>query len=105
MVQFIFRFLIIALLFGSVDAAADAVHIDTEHNQGPGHLIHDHDENNSNVDDQNDSCDHYCHCTAQLGMIFSFSSKTSLTCTNSKISKFYLYHSRSISPLFRPPIV
>ena len=105
MVHYIFRFVIIALLFGSVDAVVDAVHIDSEHNQGPGHLIHDHDESNSNVDDQRDSCDHYCHCTAQLGMIFSYFTNTPQTCTISKIPNYHRFHSRPLPHLFCPPII
>lgn len=105
MAQFFIRLLFIALLFGSVDAAVDAVYIDTEHNQGPGHLIHDHDESKSNVNDQNDNCNHYCHCTVQLGMIFSYVLHTSHTCVISKTPIDYNYHSRSLSPLFRPPII
>lgn len=100
MAQFIIRFLFVALLFGSVDAAIDAVHIDIEHNQSPVHLIHDHDK----LDIDADSCNHYCHCTAQLGMIFTYASHVYRSSTISKIPDFYQYQAPPLTPLFRPPI-
>lgn len=104
MKQYLVSFLLLGLLFGSVDAAIDTVHIDIDHNQSPGHLIHDHDESSSNVGDQKDSCNHYCHCAAQLGMFFSYTTHMYPSCSISKITDFYRYHSPPLTPLFRPPI-
>jgi hypothetical protein len=102
MSQFIIRFLLIAFLFGSAEAAVDSVHIDIDHEEGSGHLIHD--EHKSNNDNEVDSCDHYCHCHAQLGMIHAYSLPSLKTYIINKIPNDYSHRFRPLPPLFRPPI-
>ena len=103
MSQLLIRFLLIAFLFGSVEAAVDSVKMDSDHNQDSQHLVHDHDKSNSS--DLEDSCDHHCHCAGQLGLIFAYCINSYQSFIIDKVSDTYSYRSQLSPPLFRPPII
>jgi len=102
MTQLLIRFLVIALLFSSAYAAAEAVCVDfdDQHKEQTSMLDHDI----SDTDNQNDCCDQFCQCLTQAGLIYTYSDSLSKTSLTSKISNYYNYYSLSPSPLFRPPI-
>jgi len=105
MAQFLIRILFIALIFSSVDAAIDTVHMDNAHTEGSGHLVHDFDDFNSGIDDPEDNCNHPCHCAQQIGALFSNTLYSFNTDDIDKISYYYQYQYQPLSPLFRPPII
>jgi hypothetical protein len=102
MPQLLIKFLLIAFLFGSVEAAVDSVQIDNDHAQDSQHLVHDHDKSNNS--DLEDDCEHHCHCAGQTGLTFSSSVKSVQTSVIVKISDTHSYRSNFSPPLFRPPI-
>lgn len=102
MAQLLIRFLLIAFLFGSVEATVDSMLIDSGHEQGSDHLIHDH--NKSNNSGAEEDCNHHCHCAGQLGLAFIYFIDSFQTAVIDKISDTYLYRSQLSPPLFRPPI-
>ena len=105
MSQLIIRLLFISLLFGSMNAAAETVCMDSHDVQDIDYLVFDHNDPLQDIDDQEDCCDHFCKCTSQLGIIFSRTSTINLSCVTSKIADYTHHHSRTLSPLFRPPII
>ena len=104
MTQVLSRLLIIALLFGSAEAAVDSMHIDGDHDSGNSHMLHDHDDPASDVDHNEDNCNHYCHCTHQMGALFTHTSSIFHTYYIETASHFYRYRYQPLSSLFRPPI-
>lgn len=95
--------LIIALLLGSAEAAMDSAHINSDHHDS-SHLLHDHDDMNTDVDHDEDQCNHYCHCIQHIGTLASHSS-LSVNALSTLIGVHdYRYHYQPVSPLYRPPI-
>ncbi len=105
MSQILSRLLIIALLFGSAEAAIDSVHIDSGHNDGSNHVVHDHAELDTNVDHDQDSCEHYCHCTQQLGALLSNTASVHQKYFVDANSYYFQYRYQPHSSLYRPPII
>lgn len=105
MSQILSRLLIIALLFGSAEAAVDSVHIDNDHNEGSSHIVHDHDGFDADVEHDQDNCEHYCHCAQQLGAFFTSTSPVYLTYLVGVNSYYYQYRYQPLFSLYRPPII
>lgn len=99
MSRLVINLLLIAFLFGSVEASVDTVLIDINHEHSSEH--HDHDDSNSNHEDE---CDHHCHCAGQLGQVFTTSIKSSQVCVIINNIDTHTYRSNLSPPLFRPPI-
>lgn len=104
MSQFIIKLLLIAFLFGSVEASVDSVIIDINHEQGSEHPIHNHNHDESSDNELEEDCHHHCHCAGQIGLAFSSSINSVQTSVIVKISDTDLYRSNLSPPLFRPPI-
>lgn len=103
MVGLLIRILLLALIFGSVDAAVDAAHVDSDHVQDASHVIHEHNGSQPNVDE--DSCDHYCHCAQQIGALYSSMPQILLTHVIDGGSYHYHYRYQPLPFLLRPPII
>lgn len=101
MSRFIIKLLLIAFLFGSVEASVDSVLIEIDHEHGSEHQMHDHDESNTNYEDE---CDHHCHCAGQLGQVYTTSIKSFQVCVIINNIDTHTYRSNLSPPLFRPPI-
>ena len=103
--KFTIQLIVFLLLFSNAEAAISAVNFDNVHSQDAGHMIHDHDEQHSNTDENTDSCDHYCHCTHSIGII----SSTSIHNYQSQLGKSIASNNQPglvfSPPLLRPPIV
>ncbi len=102
MSRLVINMLLIAFLFGSVEASVDTVLMDINHDHSSEHHNHDHDDSNSNHEDE---CDNHCHCAGQLGLVFPPNIKSLQTCVIVKYIDTHSYRSNLPPPLFRPPIL
>ena len=103
MTQLLNILLIIALLFGSAEAAVDSIHIDDDHNLS-SHIVHDHDDLDIDVDHDEDSCNHYCHCTHHIGVLFANNTAIFDAYYLEEGSNNYRYRYQPLPSLYRPPI-
>ncbi len=95
--------LIIAVLFGSAEAAVDSIHLDDGHKSG-SHIVHDHNDLDSDVDHEEDNCNRYCHCTHYIGTLFPKTSTIFHTYSLETGSNDYNYRYQPLLSLYRPPI-
>lgn len=96
--------LIIALLLGSAEAAMDSAHIDSDHHSS-SHMIHDHGDLDTNIDHDEEHCNHYCHCVHHIGTTSAYLSLTVAPLSTLIGMHDYGYHYQPASPLYRPPII
>lgn len=103
MTQMLNILLIIALLFGSAEAAVDSAYIESDHHDS-SHYLHDHDDMHTDVNHDEDQCNHYCHCVHNIAALSTYSGLSASNLSTLIGIRDYSYHYQPVSPLYRPPI-
>ena len=105
MIHLVIRLVLISLLFSSAYVAAETTCMDLDELQNQNNSLIELENLNPNTDDSNDCCDQFCQCLAQVAFIINYGSLKPDNHMEKKITFQSNLYSRSLAPLFRPPIV